>query len=69
MACNHTPATMARSIASHPLSSMPRIFEAALSGIVANPQFFGPEYQGRPDLAVDFALRCCIEIINAEGEA
>lgn len=32
-----------------------QIFCAALQGIIANPEFFGPEYQGRIDLAINFA--------------
>ena len=33
------------------------IFLAALTGITANPQFFGPIYQGEPMGAVRFAER------------
>lgn len=33
------------------------VFCHALSGILANPEFFGPIYQGDPKAAVEFAIR------------
>jgi len=32
--------------------------KAALTGIVANPEFFGPAMQGSPVAAAEFAVKC-----------
>lgn len=45
--------------------SLPRIFEAALSGFIANPDFHGPIHQGNPKAAVDFAIDVCVETWRA----
>lgn len=37
-----------------------RVFCAALSGICANPAFFGPIFQQSPQAAVDFAMKTVI---------
>lgn len=33
------------------------VYLAALNGIIANPQFFGPLFQQSPQAAVDFAAK------------
>lgn len=35
-----------------------QIFLAALQGLIANPTFFGYQYQGSPEAAVEFARSC-----------
>ncbi len=37
-----------------------RVFCAALSGICANPAFFGPLFQQEPQAAVAFAMKAVI---------
>jgi hypothetical protein len=44
------------------------IFAAALSGISANPAFFGPLYQQSPRGAVEFAMECVREARAAIAE-
>jgi hypothetical protein len=61
-----TPLTrqqIAKMIAGHPQASLPRIFEAALSGYATR---FDSEVQGPKD-AVSWALDCCIELMNIEN--
>lgn len=41
------------------------IFCAALTGICANPAFFGPLFQQQPGAAVDFAFHCVRECQEA----
>jgi hypothetical protein len=52
---------VAKMIASHPGSSLPRIFEAALSGSAAR--------LSRNTLAVEAALDCCIALLKIEQGA
>lgn len=42
------------------------IFNAALSGICANPSFFGPTMQGDPRAAVDFANEVTLAAIYGD---
>ena len=42
------------------------IFNAAVTGILANPAFFGPVFQGEPEAAVDFADLVVVAAINRE---
>ncbi len=44
------------------------IFNAALTGIVANPNFYGPIMQGDPAAAVEFADKVVLAAIRS-GEA
>lgn len=44
-----------------------RIFCAALSGITANPAFFGPIFQQSPEAAVEFANQCVIAQLRASA--
>lgn len=43
------------------------IFNAALSGICANPTFFGPVMQGDPRAAVDFANEVTLAAIYGDA--
>lgn len=45
------------------------IFNAALTGICANPAFFGPLMQQSPDAAVEFASTVVLAAIKADGLA
>lgn len=45
------------------------IFNAALTGICANPAFFGPMMQQSPDAAVEFASAVVLAAIKADGLA
>jgi hypothetical protein len=51
---------MAQKIASHPDASLPRIFEAALTGAVSDTENFTAKQ------AVQHALSCCIELLAIE---
>ena len=44
-------------------------FNAALTGILANPAFFGPIYQGEPGAAVRFAEQVVSALIAQESRA
>ena len=41
-----------------------QIFLAALQGFIANPNFFGFQYQGSPEAAVEFAQGCVSAAYN-----
>jgi hypothetical protein len=56
---------MAQMLSAHPDGSMPRIFEAALSGYTTRTD---SEVQGPAD-AVCWALDCCIAFLAVEQEA
>ena len=43
-----------------------RTYQSALSGIVANPHFFGPSFQGNAKAAHQFALEACVFAIGAD---
>ena len=42
------------------------IFNAALTGVLANPHFYGPILQGSPEAAVGFADKIVMAAIQAE---
>lgn len=48
--------------------SLRNIFCAALQGICANPAFFGGEYQGSPNAAIEFADRVVLAAITPKKE-
>lgn len=43
------------------------IFNAALSGICANPEFFGMLFQQSPQAAVEFANECVLVVMNGKS--
>lgn len=45
------------------------IFLAALQGICANPNFFGPQFQQSPQAAVEFAQACVRAAYRRESDA
>lgn len=45
------------------------VFAAAISGMSANPAFFGPIYQQSPKAAVEFAMECVRETRAAIAKA
>ncbi|MGYP003406214017 len=44
------------------------IFLAALQGICANPNFFGPIFQQSPEAAVEFARACVRAAYNGDQD-